>query len=125
MASLKLTEKVLKIGIVADEQLAWLYDHAKVFVFPSDYEGFGLPLAEALCRGTPVIARNASAMAEIVAEAGVLVETRSPKNLCEALKESQRNRSELQSLARARSVEFTRERMIKKIESVYEKALVV
>ena len=62
------------LGYVDESRLAGLFYHSKASVLPSFYEGFGLPLLEAIQRGTPVIAGNVSAMPEVVGEAGILVD---------------------------------------------------
>ena len=59
-------------GYVADEDLPLWYNAASVLVLPSVYEGFGLPIVEALACGTPVIAANASALPEAAGDAGLL-----------------------------------------------------
>lgn len=59
-------------GIVSDDQLIELYQHAAVFVFPSRYEGFGLPVLEAMACGCPVVSSNASSLPEVVGSAGLL-----------------------------------------------------
>ncbi len=69
---LGLTERVHWTGYVADEDLPALYGAADVFVFPSRYEGFGLPPLEAMACGTPVVASNAAALPEVVGTAGLL-----------------------------------------------------
>ncbi|MDD2500268.1 MAG: glycosyltransferase family 1 protein [Geobacter sp.] len=53
-------------GYVSDEQLAWLYRHCQLFVFPSWHEGFGLPVLEAMACGAPVIAANATSLPEVI-----------------------------------------------------------
>jgi glycosyltransferase involved in cell wall biosynthesis len=59
-------------GYVDDEQLRYYYKNAKAFVFPSKYEGFGLPVLEAMKEGTPVVAFNNSSIEEIAKGAAVL-----------------------------------------------------
>jgi glycosyltransferase involved in cell wall biosynthesis len=69
----KLHKQVRFLGYVADDQLAILYRLASVFVFPSLYEGFGLPPLEAMASGTPVVTSNVSSLPEVVGDAAVLV----------------------------------------------------
>jgi glycosyltransferase involved in cell wall biosynthesis len=58
---------------------------ADVFVLPSLYEGFGLPVLEAMACGTPVVAANAASLPEVVGDAGLLVDPRSPEAIAEAI----------------------------------------
>jgi glycosyltransferase involved in cell wall biosynthesis len=114
-------------GIIDDSELAHLYWSNEIFVFPSLYEGFGLPVLEAMAAGKPVIARNASAMAEIVGNAGILVETRNPPEIAEAISRLIDNpplRKNLGRLASARAKEFTVERMAELTYASYRRALI-
>ena len=61
------------LGFVPIEVLRIFYDAAKIFVFPSLYEGFGLPPLEAMALGTPVVTSNTSSLPEVVGPAAVLV----------------------------------------------------
>ncbi len=61
-------------GVVGDDRLVELYQGARVFVFPSRYEGFGLPVLEAMACGCPVIGSNASSLPEVAGDAAVLVD---------------------------------------------------
>lgn len=61
-------------GYVPDDDLVLLYNAAQVFVYPSIYEGFGLPILEAMACGTPVVASNTSSMPEIAGTAAILVD---------------------------------------------------
>ena len=70
--SLHMTGRILLTGYVTDEELLFLYNLAKLMIFPSLYEGFGLPALEAWACGTPVIASNNSSLGEIVGDAGLL-----------------------------------------------------
>jgi glycosyltransferase involved in cell wall biosynthesis len=72
IAELGLTERVEGYSHVSDQQLAALYRHSVAFVYPSLYEGFGIPLLEAMQCGTPVVASNRSSIPEVVGDAGVL-----------------------------------------------------
>ncbi|MDW8802595.1 glycosyltransferase family 1 protein [Clostridium sp. A1-XYC3] len=71
---LKLEDRVQFIGYVEDNDLPILYNLATVFVFPSLYEGFGLPPLEAMACGCPVIAANTSSLTEIVNNYGILAQ---------------------------------------------------
>ena len=71
------------MGFVPIEMLRVFYDAAKVFVFPSLYEGFGLPPLEAMAHGTPVVTSNASSLPEVVGNAAVLV---NPENVFEIMR---------------------------------------
>ena len=71
------------LGFVPIEVLRTFYDTAKVFVFPSLYEGFGLPPLEAMAHGTPVITSNTTSLPEVVGNAAVLV---NPENLFEIMR---------------------------------------
>jgi glycosyltransferase involved in cell wall biosynthesis len=70
--ALGLQDRVLFTGYVPFEELPFWYNAASVFVFPSLYEGFGMPVVEAMACGTPVVASNTSSIPEAVGEAGVL-----------------------------------------------------
>jgi glycosyltransferase involved in cell wall biosynthesis len=70
---------------IADDELPLMYNSADVFVFPSLYEGFGLPALEALACGVPVIASNVSSLPEVVGDAGILVDPRDPDSLAAAI----------------------------------------
>lgn len=63
---------------VEDEELQEMYDHARVFVYPSRYEGFGLPPVEAMAHGTPVVVRGLSSLPEVVADGGCVVRSEDP-----------------------------------------------
>ena len=71
------------LGFVPIEVLRIFYDEAKVFVFPSLYEGFGLPPLEAMAHGTPVVTSNVSSLPEVVGQAAVLV---NPENVFEIMR---------------------------------------
>ena len=83
---LGLTGEVIFPGFVADEDLPALYNLAELFVFPSLYEGFGLPPLEAMACGTPVVTSDRPSLPEVVGEAGLMVEATDSQELAEAMK---------------------------------------
>lgn len=85
LSDLGLQDQVLLPGYVADADLPALYTAATVFAFPSLYEGFGLPILEAMACGAPVVSSNTSALPEVVGEAGLLVPPRDAGALASAL----------------------------------------
>jgi glycosyltransferase involved in cell wall biosynthesis len=72
-------------GYVDDGDLPVLYSLATAFVFPSSYEGFGLPPLEAMACGTPVISNGATAMPEVIGDAGLLLDRPSPEAIADAM----------------------------------------
>jgi glycosyltransferase involved in cell wall biosynthesis len=74
IAELGLKDRVSILGRVPDQKLATLYRHALCLAMPSLYEGFGLPLVEAMAQGTPVLTSNTSSMPEVAGAAGLLVD---------------------------------------------------
>jgi glycosyltransferase involved in cell wall biosynthesis/GT2 family glycosyltransferase/Flp pilus assembly protein TadD len=98
------------LGYVSDEDLRSLYAGATAFVFPSLYEGFGLPALEAMAVGCPVVASDSSSLKEIVADAGLLVDPRSPERIADAMKRLLDDRSFAADLRRrgpVRAGQFT------------------
>lgn len=71
---LDLSDNVLETGFVSNEELTLLYQNAGLFVFPSIYEGFGLPVVEAMACGTPVLISNAGSLTELVDDPDCLCE---------------------------------------------------
>jgi glycosyltransferase involved in cell wall biosynthesis len=111
-------------GIQTD--LARLYNAADLFVFPSSYEGFGLPPLEAMASGCPVIAGNCDAIREVVNSAGILVDPHDEKGLFLAMKELFEDEGLRQELIRKgidRSKKFSWEMCAKETIRYYEKVL--
>jgi len=80
-----LRDRVIFTGFVAEEQLVLLYNRAAVFVYPSLYEGFGLPPLEAMACGCPVIASNVTAMPEVLGDAALLFDPTSTAGVRDAI----------------------------------------
>jgi len=85
IAALGLENRVRMLGFVPDKDLPALYSAARVFAFPSLYEGFGLPILEAMACGTPVVTSRASSMPEVAGDAALLVDPLDTDALAEAL----------------------------------------
>jgi len=113
-------------GEVPDDQLAALYSGALAFVYPSLYEGFGLPVIEAMQCGAPVIASRDPAIAEVAGGAAVLVDARDPRAWAEAMLAATSG-SEWPSAWRSRSLERSRQfswaRTARLTREVYDEAV--
>lgn len=110
------------IGFVAEEDKPALYAAARVFLYPSRYEGFGLPPLEAMACGTPVIAANTSSLPEVVGEAGILLDVDDAARWSDALREVLQDATRWNEL-RARGIEqakkFSWERAARETMDVY------
>jgi glycosyltransferase involved in cell wall biosynthesis len=84
-------DQVFFTGYVPVEHIPWFMNGAEVFVFPSLYEGFGLPVLEAMSCGTPVISSNRSSIPEIVGSAGVLIDPTNIRELADRIIELLKN----------------------------------
>jgi glycosyltransferase involved in cell wall biosynthesis len=89
----RIPERVSFTGYVSDDDLPSLYSGALAFVYPSLYEGFGLPPAEAMACGTPVITSRGTSLPEVVGDAAVLVDPEDVGSIAEAILEVVRNES--------------------------------
>ncbi len=107
---LGIEERVKFLGYVPDEKMPALYSNAIALVFPSLFEGFGLPILEAQACGCPVITSNASSMPEIAGKGAILVDPLSVKDIMEGMERLQAFGSE----AQARRVTGYRLQLIKK-----------
>lgn len=100
-------------GRLTDAQLGWLYRHAAVLVFPSRYEGFGVPLVEAQRLGCPVVATTAASLPEVAGAGAILVDPDRPDELAESVAEllaSPHLRATLAALGRANAERYTWDR---------------
>lgn len=107
---LGIAERVRFTGMVAEGDMPALYSGADLFVFPSLYEGFGLPPLEAMACGTAVVAANRTSLPEVVGEAGVLVDPEDPGGLAAAIGRILEDGDERRRLERAgleRAARFT------------------
>ena len=98
-----LRDRVVFTGFVKEEELVLLYNRAALFIYPSLYEGFGLPPLEAMACGCPVIASNVTAMPEVLGDAALLVDPTSAGAMAEAMRAVLRGDAPVPEL-RARSL---------------------
>jgi glycosyltransferase involved in cell wall biosynthesis len=117
-----LADQVLFPGYLPDELLPSLYRSAILLVYPSLYEGFGLPILEAMACGTPVITSDTSSMPEVAGDAALLVDPGSVDAIASALRQVLLDMGLRQSLCQrglARSRQFTWERTARETAAVY------
>lgn len=123
---LELEQVVHFVGYVPDQDLATFYSAADVFVFPSLYEGFGMPVLEAMACGTPVVASNAASLPEVVGDAALTVDPRDAEGLAEAIERVLSDlalAAELRQRGLVRAGRFTWERTAQATLEVYCKIL--
>lgn len=119
-------DRVFFTGYLPDEDLAPIYSGALMFVYPSLYEGFGLPPLEAMQCGTPVIVSNTSSLPEVVGDAGILIDPTNKDELHHAiwkLMNDERSQKELSQKSIARASQFTWEKSVDKTVEVYRTAV--
>ena len=107
-----------------DAQMASLYKYALCFVFPSHYEGFGIPILEAFANGCPVCLSNASCFPEVAGDAALFFNPGDAQSMQDTLKEllvSNTLRDELRQKGLQRSKEFSLEKMVERTCDVYRK----
>ena len=120
--TLGLERDVMFTGYVADEDMPYLYNGADLFVYPSFYEGFGLPPLEAMACGCPVVTSNTSSLPEVVGDAGLMVDPHRPEELAEAMGrvlDDSGLRSELRERGLRRAAEFSWQRCAAETLAVY------
>lgn len=113
---------VQTLGFVPETRLTWLYGNATAFVFPSLYEGFGLPILEAMSAGTPVVTSDRGAMTEVAGDAAMLVDPERRGSLTDALERLTTDgelRARLAAEGPSRAAEFTWKRAAEETMQVY------
>jgi glycosyltransferase involved in cell wall biosynthesis len=119
------SSRLIFTGYVADQDLPALYSGAVAFVFPSLYEGFGLPALEAMACGTPVITSNTTSLPEVVGDAALSVDPTDADKLCEAMCTILSDHSLREELSRKglmRAAEFSWKRCAELTANVYHVA---
>jgi glycosyltransferase involved in cell wall biosynthesis len=125
-SELGMDAKVHYLGYVDDEDLPGLYAGAELLAYPSSYEGFGLPVAEALACGCPVVTAPNTSLPEAGGEAAVYADPRDQHALAEAmlmLLEDRAQRERRIALGLRHAAQFTRERFAQQLLEVYRRVL--
>lgn len=117
---LSLTKRVIFTGYVPDEDLPTFYQNAQCFALVSLYEGFGLPILEAMHYGCPVVASNVSSLPEVVGNAGILVNPKDVNDITRGIKEVFRRRDELVKKGLRQCRQFSWEKCAKQTLAVLE-----
>lgn len=124
LKKLKIDDYLVFTGYVPEEDLPALYQGAEVFVYPSFYEGFGLPVLEAMASGTPVITSNTSSLPEVTGEAALLVNPADIFEIYEAMEALLTNpslREELKGKGLEQSKKFSWEKTALETLKIYRK----
>jgi len=111
------------LGYLPEETLAVMYRLAGVFVFPSLYEGFGLPPLEAMASGTPVVTSNVSSLPEVAGNAAVLVDPYDPDAIADGIERvltDDKLRRDLRAKGLARARQFSWETSVRRVREIYE-----
>jgi glycosyltransferase involved in cell wall biosynthesis len=120
-----LKNHVIFAGYIPDHDLSAIYSGALAFVYPSLYEGFGLPPLEAMQCGTPVITSNTSSLPEVVGKAGLMINPSSRDDLCQAmltLIDNSKLRNQLSQKGIDRATQFSWSKCATETMKVYETA---
>ncbi len=123
---LGIERRIHLLGYVPDAELEALYAHAMFFVYPSLYEGFGLPPLEAMARGLPTIVADASSLPEVVGKAALLFPPESPESLARAILELVRypaRRQDLREKGLARAATFSWRRTAERHLEIFHSAM--
>jgi glycosyltransferase involved in cell wall biosynthesis len=123
---LDLADEVFFVGYVPAEELPWWYNAAAALVYPSLYEGFGLPALEAMACGTPVVTSTTSSLPEVVGQAGILVEPTDVAALTAALQRVLQDgalRAQMRTAGLAQAARFSWPRAASATVKSYRQAL--
>jgi glycosyltransferase involved in cell wall biosynthesis len=118
-------KNVIFTGFVSDRELAWLFAHTKLYIFPSLAEGFGLPGLEAMQFDAPVISSNASCLPEVYQDAVVYFDPKKNGDLASKIRETINNepaKSELIKAGRRLIKSYSWERMARETLDIYKQA---
>jgi glycosyltransferase involved in cell wall biosynthesis len=123
---LQLADDVHFLGFVPEDELPLWYNAARLFAYPSLYEGFGLPVLEAMACGTPVITSTAASLPEVGGKAAVLVPPRDTDRLAQEMErvlEDPQVRMEMRAAGRIQASRFTWRAMVDQTAASYRRAI--
>lgn len=121
----KVKNNIIELGYVKGEDVPRWMRHSEAFVFPSNFEGFGMPIIEAMACGTPVIASNNTSIPEVAGDAAILVNNKKPFEIAAAMSKiihNSRERYRLISLGKDRASEFSWDKCAQDTLKVIESA---
>jgi glycosyltransferase involved in cell wall biosynthesis len=122
---LGLGERVRILGYLPYEELPFLYNLARLMVFPSLFEGFGIPLVEAMACGCPVVCSRAASISEVIGEAGVTFDPLSAEDMADKINSVWKDDgriSNMRARGRERAKIFDWETTARKTVATYERA---
>jgi glycosyltransferase involved in cell wall biosynthesis len=126
VAALGLSEQVIMTGYVSDDEIIWLYRNCYANIYPSLFEGFGLPVLEGMQFGAPTICSNTTSMPEVAGSAAIMLSPQSPDAWTQSMLELAQDREKQQRLglvARDRAEQFDWERSAVAMLAIYENAV--
>jgi len=123
---LGIADQVVQMSFLKDQEIGVLLAHSAALVYPSLYEGFGLPIVEAMAAGAPVITSDRGSMAEVAGEAAILVDPENPAAIGDAMRECLMNsplKEALRGKGYARIRQFRWDNVAAQTLTTYRKAL--
>jgi glycosyltransferase involved in cell wall biosynthesis len=126
ISTLGIREHVKILGYVTDDELTWLYKNCYAFLYPSIFEGFGLPVLEALSLGAAVVTANTTSLPEVAGSAACYVDPLKEEDITAALSRllnDDEYRMNLKSLAKSQALKFSWERCAAQIMDIYSEVM--
>jgi glycosyltransferase involved in cell wall biosynthesis len=126
LAKLNISDRVILTGYVSDDELIWLYRNCYASLYPSVFEGFGLPVLEGMQFGAPTLSSDATSMPEVTGNAAILLTPHEPGAWSHAmlhLASDQKERLRLSEAARARAKQFKWETSAASMLQIYKEAM--
>lgn len=119
----RLEKEIIMTGFISEEEKSFCYKNADMMVYPSLYEGFGLPVLEAMAAGTPVVASQAASIPEVGGDACIYFDPESEDDLCVKILGALRQKKKSKKIeeGKARAMTFTWKNVAERTLAVYEK----